>query len=419
METPRKSKPSLSSVALLGALFCCVLAFVPNDYDGTFIKSYLLYVFAALLAAVFISDWMKKGSVGLSYSTPSLAMLLFWVAGCISLIAASNIRLGLEGVLHLLCYVVIFHTAMVSVNSRAFISGVLALSAITAAVALLHFVLPGGSALNQFFSQLSKGSTLGNPSYFAGLLVGVFPVLAGQALDRSNTTLRRLISAALVIASLYLLASIGSRSAWIGFGASITAFGLFLLRSSKMRLAIVGLLAVAGMVFILLFQAEIIQKIENISALSGESTIARRMYIYEGAWRAFAASPVIGNGIGNFVVFLPKFRPPEYWMVKSEDIAPHAHNLVLEILSETGIVGLLLFSAVVVLSFMRILKGIKSANEGDRGLLIGLAAGLTGLLADSLFSMNLSTVPVAMMFWIFLGVGAGRLVDPNFKSVTF
>ncbi|HTK82259.1 MAG TPA: tetratricopeptide repeat protein, partial [Bacteroidota bacterium] len=46
-------------------------------------------------------------------------------------------------------------------------------------------------------------------------------------------------------------------------------------------------------------------------------------------------------------------------------------------------------------------------------------AGLTGLLADSLFSMNLSTVPVAMMFWIFLGVGAGRLVDPNFKSVTF
>lgn len=417
METGPKNKTGITSITL-GALFSTVLAFVPNVYDGTFLKSCLLYAFAALLISIIIADWLKKGSVDLRFSSLSAAMLFYVMAGCISIIAAANIGLGLDGILRLLCYLTIFYASALTLNRRTFVTSLLALSAVTIGVALLHFVLPVGSELHQFFRQLSKSSTLGNPSYFAGFLVALIPVLAGQALERSDTRLRRLISLILVIMSMYLLIMIGSRSAWIGFGASILVFGLFSLRSSKLRAAIAGILVAGGLVFILLFQASIIQKIENISAFNGQSTIARRLYIYEGAWRAFAASPVIGNGIGNFIVFLPKFRPPEYWMVKSEDIAPHAHDHILEILSETGVVGLLFFFATVILAIRKIIKGTRSAKAGDRSILIALAAGITGLLADSLFSMNLTTVPVAVLFWMFLGIGAAPLDGTHFRTIT-
>jgi tetratricopeptide (TPR) repeat protein len=141
------------------------------------------------------------------------------------------------------------------------------------------------------------------------------------------------------------------------------------------------------------------------------SSVARRLYFYRGAWQAFLSSPVIGQGIGNFAVFISKFRSPDYWMVHSEDIVPHAHNEFLEILSETGILGFAGFIAVLILCTRSALIRLRAVSAVDRHLLTGVLAAIAAILVDNLSSINLRTIPVAATFWVLLALAARSDID--------
>src|ERR1043166_5141123 len=142
----------------------------------------------------------------------------------------------------------------------------------------------------------------------------------------------------------------------------------------------IGALFLAAMLISFLFPDIIQRRLSNILEGGPTSSIARRLYFYAGAWKAFLASPVIGNGIGNFIVFLPKFRPPDYWMFRSEDIAPHAHNEFLEVLSETGLFGFIAFFVLLSAAFIVLRKKLNELSGNERTLLAGSICGLAAIL---------------------------------------
>ncbi|MCK7596391.1 O-antigen ligase family protein [Microbulbifer sp. CAU 1566] len=77
------------------------------------------------------------------------------------------------------------------------------------------------------------------------------------------------------------------------------------------------------------------------------SVIPVRIQLWGQAWEQFLASPWLGTGAGNYVLFLP-----EQWADTHLD-QPYAHQVVFEILAGAGIVGCALFLAVLV-CFLRI-----------------------------------------------------------------
>ena len=87
--------------------------------------------------------------------------------------------------------------------------------------------------------------------------------------------------------------------------------------------------------------------------------------------------------------------------------APHPHNLYLLILSETGIVGMLVFVAVVLSLFNKLLHVVKyTENKDFRIVASAIGSGLTGFLVQGMFDNVWYNYRVFLLFWIIVAVGA-------------
>jgi len=90
-----------------------------------------------------------------------------------------------------------------------------------------------------------------------------------------------------------------------------------------------------------------------ISITDPEGSIALRLILWSAAWQAFLLDPITGIGIGNFKVIteiIPQIQMATLW----ERVANmSAHNVFLQYLAETGIIGA---SALLILA----VKGLKN-----------------------------------------------------------
>jgi O-antigen ligase len=391
-------------ILLLGMFTAILFAFVVNVNDGTFLKSIILIVFTAALAAVAATNSLAVSRLELSFSSLHILFLLYLGASALSITYAVNIRLSLEAILTLLCYYCVFHFSLRYLDTRQTVDTLVVVTVLACLVALSYHLVPESSSLFQVLQQVSQSSTFGNRTYFAGYLVLMLPILISRIINDKSGFLRRNLSIVATILVLFLMVKTESRSAWAAGLVSVVLFVVLNFRASKSRWMAIALIALLAIGSFLMFHELISRRLTGMFELNPQSAIARRLYFYEGAWRAFLASPIIGNGVGNFIVFLPGFRSPDYWMLKSEDIVPHAHNEYLEILSETGLVGLLLFGTFVVYYFRKVVAAYKRAGPTQRTLMAGFIAAIAGVLIDNLSSLNLRTVPVALSFYMIIGL---------------
>ena len=384
------------------------LVFVWNVNDSTLLKVPLLYTFCFALVALLATHMFRLQKIEISFSMIHLAFAAYIVASALSLTKALNHTLSLQSLLQLVCYFVVFSVSSIYLSTlKAFRQTITVLLIITT----LACALPIGmkivtSFLHDpfYFQELYTISTFGNRSYFAGFLVIMMPIVVSQILTRRNNRAKQLLFTALTLAMLYLTVITGNRSAWAAFAASAVLFTILNFRSSRLRWLALGSMMAVVILTVLIFQNLLEQRLGKLLDFTPQSTLARRYFFYEGAWKAFLNSPLIGQGVGNFIVFLPRFRSPDYWTVRSEDIVPHAHNEYMQILSETGILGFLCFGTLVFPYLKFITRALRVTSGHDRTILIGLLTSVSAALIDNLASINLRTVPVAVLFWMIIGI---------------
>ncbi|HZP67760.1 MAG TPA: O-antigen ligase family protein [Rudaea sp.] len=148
----------------------------------------------------------------------------------------------------------------------------------------------------------------------------------------------------------------GSRSGWLMFGLVALAFAwrsthalprFAVWMAGALCLAVVGAI-VAGRgsdAFDARIERSLLALQGTESALDAAS--AGRLRIWGTAVRMIAAHPLTGVGVRGFRYAYPQFAAPGDAFVDpaSEEGAAHAHQIVLEVLSETGVVGLALWLA--------------------------------------------------------------------------
>ncbi len=107
----------------------------------------------------------------------------------------------------------------------------------------------------------------------------------------------------------------------------------------------------------------ITSKINNISGLniferlfntSGDIS-SGRFSLYKEAWIQFGNSPIIGNGIQSFKL-LSNIRGPNNSILE-------VHNIYLQLLCETGIIGLLIFLFIIYINYQKVLISIKRTRD--------------------------------------------------------
>ncbi|HWI54826.1 MAG TPA: O-antigen ligase family protein [Desulfobacteria bacterium] len=110
----------------------------------------------------------------------------------------------------------------------------------------------------------------------------------------------------------------------------------------------------------------------NPSAFSG----VERSWFRAALVKMFRSSPVFGVGTGNFEKLYNKYRPAE---APAPPYTPKPHNQYLEILAETGIVGLLSFLSIIGALFSSVIQSWSGLSGKTRKLLLGLAASLAAV----------------------------------------
>lgn len=164
---------------------------------------------------------------------------------------------------------------------------------------------------------------------------------------------RGLAVAALAVGLVVLLA--GARAGWVSYGLVL---GWLLWRQAGGRwrgAAALGSAALAGLL-IMLVAAQLSPRFEErlartSAALSGDSqgidhALSFRLPIWNAAWDMFLANPVTGVGVRGYRHAYAEHVPDDdIWLLQDGSGAFHAHQIVLELLSETGAMGLLLWLA--------------------------------------------------------------------------
>jgi O-antigen ligase len=148
----------------------------------------------------------------------------------------------------------------------------------------------------------------------------------------------------------------GSRSGWLTFGLVALAFawretksiGRFLAFAAS-AVCIVAIAVAAAWHASSAFDARMQR---SLLALQGsehavDEASAGRLRIWSTAARMFEAHPLSGVGVRGFRYAYPSFAEPGDAFVDtvSDEGASHAHQIVLEIASETGVPGLILWIA--------------------------------------------------------------------------
>ena len=191
------------------------------------------------------------------------------------------------------------------------------------------------------------GGALGPCNLKLGLVLASLSPFAMHAAGRRFGPWGWLL-AALAIGCVILLA--GSRASWITFGLVLLLSGWHVLGWKRLF----GVFAFGGALLIALtfVSPQVQQRVERtLHALNGDhagvdSALSGRGRIWSAAWCMTKAHPINGVGPRGFREAFPACDPePGVVAAWGEGPAYHAHQIVLEILSETGVIGLLLWLA--------------------------------------------------------------------------
>ena len=89
-----------------------------------------------------------------------------------------------------------------------------------------------------------------------------------------------------------------------------------------------------------------------------------------------------------------------------EIIAPHAHNIYLVLLCESGWLGLSLFVLTMIVGIKKLYTGFNSDRKGFLGVVCAaVLAGLLGLLLQGFFDYIWYNYRVFLIFWMVIGFG--------------
>ena len=237
----------------------------------------------------------------------------------------------------------------------------------------------GLSAITAEEGRLGGGE--GDPNYLAAGIVPAIALAAGLA-GGSRRFLPRL---GLLAAALVLTLGLGATESRGGLLAAIVGIVLALVVAKHGRAYVVVLVAAVVGVGAVWFAGtpDAWDRVTS-TADSGNG----RGSLWRVAGRMFKDHPVIGVGLDNYQVHAPNYTRESGQLEFVNFIAekPHVvHNVYLQVLVETGIVGLALFLSIVGASLRAAIRAARRFEElGDtegaaisRAVLVATVAGLT------------------------------------------
>lgn len=323
-----------------------------------------------------------------------LAVSQLWKYGIsVGIFAALTVAVGSEGGVRLI--------------AAAFVAG----AAITALCGLLGF---SGGPVNSLPGESRIQGGAGDPNVLAAAVLAA-AVLAGGLIPGTRRPAARLLLLAAIVVFGLTLAGTESRGGAI---AAIAVLAAALLVMRGRRRAVLGL----AIGVLLAAAAWFLASPDGFDRLTDFNDHGNgRDELWRIAWEMFASHPLQGVGLQNFIPQAPDYvlHPGALQFIHLIIERPVVvHNIYLQFLAETGLVGLLLFLTLVALSLTASLRAASIyeglGNRAFADLCRCVFLALVALLTAGFFISS----GVDYKLWALLGLGPVTLLLARAAGVT-
>ncbi|HET9177843.1 MAG TPA: O-antigen ligase family protein [Terriglobia bacterium] len=247
-------------------------------------------------------------------------------------------------------------------------------------------------------------SLLNYSNSLAGYLNLILPLALACSILPVGRRFRQAGALALALGTLTLLFT-GSVGGLVAFGCVGGLAGFWLFRGFARRFIWLGGLAALAIAFFV--ARSFLNPVHTVSLVGYD--VGTRLLLWTTAWHFFIQSPIWGIGWGNFVGAYGSYLNLS-WMQSG---VYEVHNIYLQLLSETGVVGSFAFFGLIVLALREARRQMKSASEPfEMALAFGCFAAMVTVLihglVDFLFEVS---PPFGTLFWMLLALltVSGRL----------
>ena len=184
-----------------------------------------------------------------------------------------------------------------------------------------------------------------NRNGFANSLAFVFPI----AYFLSTATKNKILKFFGLSTALWCIIGVILTSSRGGFLAlMVSLFFVFIHEKRKTMLIFIGL--VIGLTIVPRLSEKYVDRIQSIKTYEEDASAMGRVATNYAAINMFKEKPLLGVGAGNYNNLVYSYVPPEYskWVDEGKSI----HNILMQVLSETGIIGFVLFCWLILRSLL-------------------------------------------------------------------
>jgi tetratricopeptide (TPR) repeat protein/O-antigen ligase len=256
-------------------------------------------------------------------------------------------------------------------------------------------------------------STFGNPNFLSSYLLLVCPVAVAFALNARKSE-RFGYALVAFVAMISVLCTL-TRSSYVGLAAVFATMFLLLGGRARRHALYAGGALILLVLLVLVFphtpvsavQSPLQRFVEIFQAAEAGHTYApwhQRLLIWSSAWDMFHRHVLLGIGWGCFELFYPFFQGKYMFVPILAGFRTHAnnaHNVLMELWSQVGMVGagFMVWMVVTVIAAGWITVRRRAQGLG-RDVAAALLAGFVGMIVDNFFgNVSIFFAMPAFLFW--------------------
>lgn len=279
-------------------------------------------------------------------------------------------------------------------------------------------------------------STFGNPNFISSYIVMLLPFALAYLMSARKASQRFFYGFVFVSYVAMLMASL-TRSSWVGAAAALSA--VFAFKEYRVKFLenrkFLGWFFAASLGLVFMWPAQSLKPFssgltERVSEGAGKmsspssfsldapqgrvySSFHQRLLIWTSAWQMGLESPMLGKGWGLFENFYPFYQGrlllnfPNIRNLRTH--ANNAHNEVLEMFSQIGLVGLGVYVWLFAVLCAAFFRYYRLSGPEERYWTAPFAAALLGMFADNMFNVSLHFAVPALIFWWLVGAFSKKL----------
>ena len=415
--------------ALLVAVVLALAPFISNAQIGVLLGAG--GVFWVLLTLTDETAYSQKGqSQGLPLQmTPiHLLVLLYWGIAVVATALSPVKTAAFVGLQKLTLYLLLFTLMARVLRSPRIRSGIITLFLHVSLLVSVYGIRQwffGAKALATWVDPDSPSahlkrvySYLGNPNLLAGYLIPAIALSLAAIFVWQRLLPKALALTIFVINSLCLVLTF-SRGGLIGFVVCLLVLLVLLvfwysvqLPAKWRTLAIPILLAsVAGVIILAVLLIEPLRnRVASIFVGRKDSSNNFRMNVWSSVLQMIHDRPIIGIGPGNNA-----FNKVYPLYMRARFSALSAYSIFLEVLVETGLIGLSCFLWLLVVTFnqgIQQLRRLRTFANRDGFWLMGALAAISGMLAHGLVDTVWYRPEVSTLWWLMIAIVASFYIAP-------